>query len=123
MKEFAAVTLSAFVGGVSYFLTLGFVLPPGAEGFKFFATLGAISGFGLGSVLARRAKSYGLLALGFLGVLNLVVGFAAALGYMLMTALGVISGPYIFFALASLLLLSFFCLGLALPLAGLSFSG
>jgi hypothetical protein len=122
MKSAIGIALSAFVGGVSYFLSLGFVLPPGAEGFRFFATFGAISGFGVGSALASRLKAFSLIGLGLLIAANLLVGWLAAVTFMLMVSTGSIAGLSFFAFLSFLLSVTFFCLGVALPLAGLSFA-
>jgi hypothetical protein len=120
--EITGIAISSFVGGVSYFISMGFTLPPGGEGLKYLATFGAISGFGIGSVLTKRAKSYPLFRLGLASFINLLVGGAAAITYMIMIAVGAIAGALLFAVLAFLLSVAFFCLGLALPLAGLSFS-
>ena len=94
--EVTGVAISAFVGGVSYFISLGFTFPPGGGGLKYLATFGAISGFGIGSVLTKRAKSYPLFRLGLASVINLFVGGAAAITYMIMIARGAIAGPMLF---------------------------
>jgi hypothetical protein len=120
-KGITGVSVAAVIGGIGYFLSLGFSLPAGTDSLKYFAVLGAISGFGVGSILAERAKAYGALALGLFTAINLLVGGAAAGFYMVMTGLGIIVGTGTFVGLAFLLSISFFCLGLALPLAGLSF--
>jgi hypothetical protein len=118
MKQTTAVVL---VGAVGYFLGLGFVLPTGAEGFRLFATFGAIAGFGVGGLVAKRAKNFNLPSLIWISILNLLIGFASALGYMVMISLGIVAGVWPFIGLACLLLISFFCLGVAIPLSGLSF--
>jgi hypothetical protein len=88
MKGALGVALSAIAGWVSYFLSLGFVLRPGAEGFHFFAMFGAISGFGVGSVVASRVKGLGLVQLAILMAVNLFVGSGAALIYMSLVSMG-----------------------------------
>jgi hypothetical protein len=60
MKRAVGQTLAAFVGGVSYFLSQGFSIPNGAEGFKFLAVFAAVSGFGIGNIFAARARPYSL---------------------------------------------------------------
>ena len=120
MKGALGVALSAIAGWVSYFLSLGFVLPPGAEGFHFFAMFGAISGFGVGSVVASRVKGLGLVQLAILMAVNLFVGSGAALIYMSLVSMGMIAGHFALFSF--LLLVTFFCLGLALPVAGITFA-
>jgi hypothetical protein len=122
MKEVAGITIAAFVGGISYFLGLGFQIPPGGEGFRFFATFGGIAGFGVGSVLAKRIASYRILQLGILTFVIMLAGSAAALSYMLLIATGAAPGIALTVWLALLLTITFFCLGAVLPLAGLSFS-
>ena len=101
-KGITGVGIAAIVGGVSYFLSLGFALPAGTEGLKYFAVLGAISGFGVGSILAGRAKAYGMFWLGLFAVLNLLLGGAAAVAYMVMTGLGMVTGAEAFAGLAFL---------------------
>lgn len=117
----AGVSISAFAGAVSYFLSMGLILPPGGEAFKFLATFGAISGVGVGSVFSARAKTYPLPGLLFASLVNLFCGAGAAFLYVLRFGRGELAGPEAFGALSLLLLIAFFCLGFALPLAGLSF--
>jgi hypothetical protein len=118
----AGITIAAFVGGISYFLGIGFQIPPGVEGFRFFATIGGIAGFSVGSVIAKRIASFRIFLLGTLTFAILLVGSAAALTYMLLIATGAAPGIALTIWLALLLTLTFFCLGALLPLAGLSFS-
>jgi hypothetical protein len=120
MKGVLGVALSALSGAVSYFLSLGFVFPPGAEGFHFFATFGAISGFGVGSVFASRVGGFSLVRLGVLMAVNLLVGSSTALIYMMLVSTGAIAGHFVLFSI--LLSITFFCLGISLPLAGITFA-
>jgi hypothetical protein len=123
MKQAAGLTLAGFVGGVSYFLGLGFEIPNGCDGFRFFATFGAIAGFGIGGVFGKRAAGYKIKTLGFTILAVLIVGFAAALLYMLILEVGAAApGPLLVVELAMLLTVAFLCLGALLPLAGLSFA-
>ena len=120
MNQVANTVISGLVGVASYFLGLGFNIPPGGEGFHFFATFAAIAGFGVGSVFSQRAASYRLVWLGITILVVLLIGLACALGYMLLQ-LHAVAGPRIFIWLALLLTGTFFCLGAVLPLAGVSF--
>jgi hypothetical protein len=122
VKKVAGVTIAGAVGAVGYFLSLGFMLPPGAEGFKFFATFAVISGFAVGSIVAKRAKSYSSLKVGSFVIVNLAVGFSTAVGYMLLMATGANAGIALFILLACFLTVTFFCLGFILSLAGVSLS-
>jgi hypothetical protein len=118
----AGTAISGVVGAVAYFLSLGFPLPPGTEGFKFFAVFGVVCGLAVGNVVAKRGKSYAPIKFGLLVIADLVIGFIAALVYMLLIGTGVNAGATLFVILAMLLAVTFFCLGFALPLAGISFT-
>jgi hypothetical protein len=120
-KAIKGVAISSVVGGVSYFLSLGFILPPGADWFRFLATFGAIAGFGVGNVVAERAANLSLIVLGLLIFGDLAVGCTTAVLYMLIVGGGT-PGPGLVTELAALLTVTFFCLGVALPLAGVSFT-
>jgi hypothetical protein len=122
MKQAIGQGISATVGFVSYLLSQGFTIPIGAEGFRVLAVFGAISGFGVGNVFASRAKSWAFGWIVFVVVANLVIGCTAAIAYMLVTTLALFPGPLGFVILASTITVAFFCVALALPLAGLSFS-
>jgi hypothetical protein len=121
MNRVAGVTLSAVVGGISYFLSLGFDLPPGEDGFRFFATFGGIAGFGVGSIIAKRIENYKLYQIAAGAVIDLIIGSGAAVAYMLLLATGASPGVHLVVLLAGLLSVTFLCIGAILPLAGLSF--
>jgi hypothetical protein len=122
MKQATGIGMVSAVGAVSYFLDLGFQIPPGGDGLHYFATFGAIGGFGIGGVFAKRIASVSLGLLGFIIFLILFFGSAAALAYMLLISVGASPGPWLIVYLSMLLTLTFFCLGALLPLAGISFS-
>jgi hypothetical protein len=122
MNKIAGMGVAAFVGGVSYFLSLGFSIPPGGDAFRFFATFGAIAGFSVGSVLEKRLGSFHLFRIFLVVTVALIVGYSAALTYILMTGMNTEAGWQLVTKLTALLTVTFFCLGFMLPLAGLSFT-
>jgi hypothetical protein len=122
MNQAIGQGISAAVGFVSYLLSQGFNIPTGAEGFRFLTVFGAISGFGVGNVFGSRVKTWPFVGIVLLAVGNLIVGCAAAIIYLLGTTAALFSGPCGFVILGLTLTLAFFCIALALPLAGVSFS-
>ena len=112
--------ISVVTGFVGDMLALAFPLPPGAEGFKFFAIFGIICGFGVGGVLSTRARFYRPITLGSLIIIDFVIGFITALWYIYLISVGASTGVRSFVLLAMLLAITFFCFGFVLPLAGIS---
>ncbi|EIM26670.1 hypothetical protein [Microvirga lotononidis] len=122
MDLMPGTAITAFVGGVSFFVSLVFKIPPGLESFRFFAAFAAMAGYGVGRVLAKRAAGYSLGTLIGIMLVDLAIGSAAALTYVILVETFLAPEMRLVIQLAVLLCVTFFCLGAVLPLAGLRFN-
>lgn len=114
--------LVAFAGGVGFLVSLAFKIPPGLEGFRFIALFAAMVGCGIGHVLAKRAASYSFGSFVGIMLLDLIIGSAAAIAYLILIETVLNPELWLVVLLASLLCVIFVCVGCVLPLAGLRFN-
>jgi hypothetical protein len=114
-SSLSGLSWTALVSFISYALSAGFTLPPEMNHFKFYALLSTLVGFGFTNILSARSTHQGWILL-----ISLVFGSAAAAYYSFLLQTGATAGSVLYFELGGLLTVAFVSLGVALRTAGLT---